>query len=521
MGGVSEFRLTWTSPGPEIDDFMAARGRVAGIEGPFGSGKTSAILVKPMFLALQAHPSPQDGVRRYRHVMVRDTYRQLWRTTIPSWWHWVGQDVGDWTGSKDGPATHQFRINTSEGPVDYQVDFCAIGDNAAEDVLRGYETTSFGLDEADRLAWDVYYYARGRAGRYPRMDDGGPAWYGVMLAFNSPEWDSWLDKRITEGHWRPGIEYFKQPPGMIKRGGKLVVNPKANNLSKLPKGYYQNQIEDAPQWYIDRMVLCKRSHSRTGKPIFPEFNDDLHVAGEALEPIAGRPLGIGMDAGLSPAGIIGQQAANGQWLILDEVVPGAGTGTKRFSQALLQILEERYPDWLRSLEEADPRMQMLKAWADPSAAYGTDKDPGAGEKTWIEIVQAETGITTLPAPGDNRLVARHDAVRGPLTRLIDGQHPGVLISPRCVMIRKGMAAGYKWGQINTADGERTITEPVKNEYSHPADGLQYLLLGAGEYQTVMGRKQVDPMRHAQSRALTDERPGGEYRDFGRQRVGLR
>jgi hypothetical protein len=52
-----------------------------------------------------------------------------------------------------------------------------------------------------------------------------------------------------------------------------------------------------------------------------------------------------------------------------------------------------------------------------------------------------------------------------------------------------MAGGYCYRKINVPGTERYAETPAKNMYSHVADALQYLLLGAGE-----GPAAVEPFR---------------------------
>ncbi len=41
--------------------------------------------------------------------------------------------------------------------------------------------------------------------------------------------------------------------------------------------------------------------------------------------------------------------------------------------------------------------------------------------------------------------------------------------------------------MRSGDGTQTHETPNKNEYSHPHDALQYLLLGSGELATVLNK----------------------------------
>ena len=86
-----------------------------------------------------------------------------------------------------------------------------------------------------------------------------------------------------------------------------------------------------------------------------------------------------------------------------------------------------------------------------------------------------TGWRWRPAP-TNSTEMRLEVVRNTLNRMVDGK-PGIFISPRCKMLRKGFGGGYCRKFIKSSGGTQTHEEPAKNEYSHPHDALQYLLLG--------------------------------------------
>lgn len=452
-----QINLNWRSPGPVSSAFMQCNLPVQIINGPIGGGKTTTCFVKVLKLAARQKPSTVDGYRKFKVCVVRDTYRQLWKTTLPSWWKRIPKDVGDWNGAENAPASHRVQFQLQDGTiVDLHADFIAIGENAVEDVLRGYEPTAFLLNEADLLAREVYNFARGRVGRFPDMSEGGPTWYGILMDCNAPELQSWLYQDMFKA--KPAdVGLFRQPSGL---------SPHAENTENLPPGYYQNQVSGQPEWYVARMVENKPGYSRAGKPIYPEFVDTLHVARRPLEPIPGIQLRIGLDAGLNPAAAFGQRMPSGQWRIIDELVGEKGTGPKRFGRLLAQRLSERYGS-----------IRAIVAHADPSAAYGADKK--GGEFDWIEIVSAECGLRIFAAP-TNALIPRLEAVRRPLTTLIDGD-PGFLICPeKCPMLREGFNSGYHYRKLPNVDIERYADEPDKTPHSHPHDALQYLMSAGGE-----------------------------------------
>jgi hypothetical protein len=218
--------------------------------------------------------------------------------------------------------------------------------------------------------------------------------------------------------------------------------------------------------------------------VYPEFSDQLHVADHALEALRGIKLWIGLDTALHPAAVLGQRTPSGQWRIIDELMGEAGTGPTRFGQMLARLLAERYPGI---------PLGEIEGIADPSAAYGVDKV--AGERTWIEIVAAQTAIRVRPAP-TNAKIPRWEAVRLPLTRLIDGQ-PGLILSPRCKALRAGFNAEYRFRRKHTAD-EQYDEEAEKNDSSHPHDALQYVCLAGGENVEIR-RRVGEERRRAGSR----------------------
>jgi hypothetical protein len=476
--------LTWRSPGPVSSRYMRETRPVNILNGPIGAGKTRTNFSKAIRLAALQVPSRQDGLRKFKLCVVHANYRQLWRSTLPSWFKLIPKDQGEWTGAENAPAKHVIRFALPDGSeVLFQVDFIAIGENAAEDVMRGYEPTAFFLNELDLLSEEVYTFARGRTGRYPDMSEGGPTWHGILADCNAPERSSWLYENIFQKvKDLPDVNLLIQPSGL---------SDAAENLENLPPNYYTGQMSGQPAWYVARMIKNIPGFSREGKPVFMEFNDDLHFAGCALAPVPGLPLRIGIDGGGSPACVIGQKLDNGQWLILDELVCEQGTGAMRAGRDLARLLADRYPGW-----------RIVKGWADPASQYGADDK--MGEKSWMEIFATEAGMTVVPAP-TNSLLPRLEAVRLPLTRLIDGK-PELLLSSRCPVLHEGFNSGYQYRKMQVPGATRYTEEPDKNKFSHPMDALQYLLSAGGEDLEIRGRKEQDLNRLRHVRHQTDWDP---------------
>ena len=471
--------LAWKPPGPVAAGFMASSARVQIICGPLGSGKTTAALVKCIRLAAAQTPSSRDRVRsskgdllpvrKFKACIVRDTYRQLWKTTLPSWAKRVPLDAGTFTGAENAPAIHRVTFQLPDGTMaDLTVDFVALGDNAAEQVLDGYEPTCFVLDAANLLAPDVFTFAFGRTGRFPDVAEGGPRWHGMLVVCNAPQFTSWLYqdfiKLPREDLAAKGAELFMQPSGF---------DAAAENLDNLPGGreYYTAQAKVNPRWYVDRLLKNLPGFDRAGRAIYAEEWDEArHVSPARLEHDPHLPLLIGVDAGGSPSAVIGQRGAR-QLRVLRELVAQQGTGPTRFGEDLSRLLADEYPG-----------VRTIRVWGDPSMFYGGDRER-EGE-TWAELFSAASGLRIVPA-ASNAPSARWAAVRGPLTRS-DAHGPGFLLDPACFVLREGFASGYRLKRVAGPE-ERYHEEAEKNRYSHPHDALQYLALGAGEFLEVLGR----------------------------------
>lgn len=511
-------------PGRVAAQFLASDAFVQAIMGPVGSGKTGASLMKPLYLARRQAPHPRDGVRRTKFAVIRDTARNLEKTTIPSWHRWVPKEMpgSDWFGGSGGqPARHVIRFALpDETQVELIIEFIGLGEGSAETVMPGWEGTGAYLNEADKLSRDVLTFVKGRVGRYPAKDPaagfGGATWRGVWMDFNAPDTDHWLYRTLVDGEvdegfedprWRPA--FFVQPGAMIKQGGRYVVNPRAENLANLPDGYYDQQIAGQPDWYIRRMVLNQWGASRDGHPVYEEYNDELHCAPTDLLPSPDLPLEIGVDAGLTAAAVIGQRMPNGQLRGLDELVaPNTGWGAIKFGETLNRLLSERYPQWSRA-GRAGLRVEVR---CDPAAGARSSTD----EQSWLQVFAATTGLPVRPAP-TNAPTMRLEAVRKPLSRLVDGQ-PGLLISPRCKVLRKGFNSGYRLRRVLVnGSTERFDDKPDKNEFSHVHDAFQYFALGDSGHLDVLGRRSTQSGGRRQVQAIDDDNPHGGWERFdGRQ-----
>lgn len=481
-GAVLSRILAFRAPGPVCAAFIRSRAGLKWIEGPVGSGKTTGGLYDFLMCALAMPPSRLDGVRYSKWGVFRPTYRQLWKTTIPSWWELVPREFPTWTGGTEQPASHDLRFDLPDGTVARVLfEFLALGDDWVA-TLRGWEGTGILFEEGDLNPWECITYPITRL-RYPgKRHVDTPSWSGVSATSNALDIGSEAYIKLVEQR-RPGWAYFRQPGARSGRG---------ENIANLPDGYYERMLEVLPPDQVARLIDNRYGYSRAGKPVFPEFNPDIHVAAQDLEPDPALPLEIGADAGLTPFAVIGQTNRFGQRRLLDEV-PGEG-GAERFAADLnRKLAEPRYRPWSTGVmiggvnmhdDPVPPHRQLrnIQATCDPAA----DSRAPTDESTWREVMQHWTGLAWRAAP-TNQLVPRLEAVRSPLLKTVDGRTPMFQVSPRCRTVIIAFTRGYVYKRLQITGSEQYRDIPDKNDYSHPMDAVQYWALGSGGWEALTGR----------------------------------
>lgn len=445
--------ITYSPAGPTIKRFHESKAFVRAIMGPIGSAKSTAAVIEILRRAQLQEKSP-DGVRRTRWAIIRNSYPELKTTTLKTWHQWCPAHYGK--VNMDSPFVHHVRA----GDLDMEVFFLALDRPDDARKLLSLELTGAFINEAREVPKAILDALTGRVGRYPSKIQGGATWSGIIMDTNAPDTDSWW-YRLAEQDKPKDYEFFKQPSGRCDF---------AENLENLPSRYYERIMAGKDDDWIKVYVDGEYGFLSAGKPVFPQYRDSIHAASENLQPDPHFGLLLGADFGLTPAAVIAMKYPDGRWEAIDELCAD-NTGVKRFAELLASYVSLNYPDHV-----------VLGCWADPSGAYGAEDE----QSTAIGIMSTNTKWNWKPAPGDNTLGERLECVRNVLNRLVDGI-PGLLVSPKCRMLRKGFANGYHYKLAQSGNGAVVHETPNKNEYSHVHDALQYLLLGGGEFDAVLNR----------------------------------
>ena len=122
------------TPTPTVEKFMASDAKMRVLMGPVGSGKSVACCFEVIRRAAMQEPG-EDGVRRSRALVIRETARQLVDTTIKTWNDWF----------PPGPCGRYMRTTKtyyfSVGDIECEIMFRALDD--ADDVanLNSLEVT--------------------------------------------------------------------------------------------------------------------------------------------------------------------------------------------------------------------------------------------------------------------------------------------------------------------------------------------------------------------------------------------
>jgi hypothetical protein len=424
---------------PTIAKFAEDNTFIRGLMGPFGSGKSSGCVMEIIRRGHLQTKSTSDKIRHTRWAVIRNTYRQLHDTTIKTFHDWLPPKFfGRWRETD-----HDYIIDGFHG-VEIEVMFRALDRPDQVANLLSLELTGAWINEAREVPKAIFEALQGRINRFPAVKDGGCAWAGIIMDTNPPDTDHWW-YRLFEETKPENMKLFRQPSGLSEEAENLT------HLQKIgDKSYYENLAIGKEADFVRVYVHGDYGYVQEGKPIYPEYNDLTHC--QEFEALPSLPIYRGWDFGLTPACVLTQLDAFGKWLILDELV-SEDMGIDRFSDKVLQHAQLFYPN-----------MKFID-YGDPAGSQRAQTD----EKTCFQILYSKN----IPIePAEQELTLRIESVKKPLATMVNGK-PGLLIHPRCKVLRKGFQGGYQYRRLHTSL-ERYTETPDKNMYSHPHDALQYI-----------------------------------------------
>lgn len=476
--------------------------------GPYGSGKSCACAVDVLSYVCAQAPA-KDKIRYSRVGIIRSTYNELLTTTRKSLLEVFPPECGVITGGGISPRGF-YQIPLPDGTTaQVELNFIAMATVDDTQKLRSMNWTFAWINEATGIIPEVFSVVQQRVGRFPPQDLGGASWGGVIMDFNMPAQGTWLHDLMVN----PPSNYLvvKQPPAafeIISATGEVSyeVNDNAENLRNLGayeegdptefvteadyeqylhdrgKRYYRNQIDSLLR--LGRTDVVKNQYCMIdvpvieGKPVYSNFNYELHVAKQALTPIDFHSIIVGMDqSGIHPAAVILQMQQQ-KWCVIDELYAD-GEGLENFLYGMLMpLLRSKYP----------------------SCPVTAAIDPSNTKDSW-------TGITPRQRLEEAGIYTVTELTNSPKLRIQCVEHMlnltsgGLLISPTCEMLIRGFQSEYRYRRLRASGtlGAVYTPQPEKNEYSHTQDALQYaaLLIQKGSEQ--------DAHSQAFAQSLSDKR----------------
>lgn len=406
-------------------------------------------------------PSPIDGWRRTRWCVVRNTYRELQLTTVKSWLATFPPEV--YGAYRSTPPFRQNIVDPAT-KLDMEIFFVALDRDDSLRALLGSEWTGIFFNEAREMSKQMVDQAVSRVRRFPSMEHGGPTRPGVIADTNAPatnHWWAYMSGEVPLPETMSAEEralfirprdwaFFSQPPALLEvmDAGRLIdyqVNPRAENLANLTPEYYRDQWQGKERAWVEVYLLNRYRSLRSGKPVYPQFREELHVSKIPLSLDPTLDTWVGIDFGLTPAAAVIQRTPLGQYLVVGELVTEDCVLPKFF------VMLNTY---LQSLG-VDP--ESVRMYGDPS---GDNRDQQG--LTALSLARA-AGLAVMPAP-TNDISIRLGAVSGLLERLSNGV-PSLVVAPQCLAIKQGFIDGYRYRRIQTKDGIYE-EKPSKNKFSH-------------------------------------------------------
>lgn len=414
-------------PNPVQKGFIESRATADLFSSRRGEGKSTAL-----GWSIYSHTVQNPGAK---WAMVRDTYENLQKTTMDTFFQWFKPGVyGEYHQTKK-------KFTWYEGVGRGEVHF--VGMDNPEDATRflSWELAGIAMDEpapafgSGGIAESVFDLGM-TCLRQPNMN-----WYAVKLAENNPDENHWTYKKFVE-------------PG--KTGYQLWQPSNPENLAHLPVDYYEKMRDalSARPDLVRRFVDGEFGFQQDGVSVTPQFNPKIHLA-TGLRPLPRLPLVLGWDFGLNPTCIITQPTPLGFWMILDSFV---GQGDIGVTELIQDIVKPRLRDRYRQMQ--------LRHTGDP---MGKMREQSDARNSATKVIKNELGGVWRPGPVS--FPARLLPLQQVLSRTISGDGIVKVDRQNAKEVYFALRGGWHYHVANTGV---VSAAPKKDINSHPGDAMGYL-----------------------------------------------
>lgn len=446
-------------PSPTAVKFHDTESFVNLVIGPYGSGK-STMCIHHIVRNACSMPAWNNGRRRARWAIVRNTSGELYSTTLQTWLAWFSE-LGDIRKRQKPMLTYEHTFNDGHGIIELELIFIALDREEDLRKIKSLEVTGAYINELSEVPQGALSHFKGRVNhRYPsRAFCSEPYWSGIIADTNPPDVDHWI-YRDFETKQLDSYRIFHQPPGLLRdEDGNWFQSEECDNAKNLAPDYYTKLAEGQTEDFVKVFCLGEYGSVGFGKKVYPEYNDDLHSVAR-IDAIQGEPVHLGWDFGLTPACIVVQMSPRGQFRVLKEYT-SEDMGIRTFAKGVV----------LPGLQRDFPYCKIGISRGDPS---GTAGDQIMEELSCIGEL-CSLGIDTAPARS-NDLEPRIGSVRYFMNTMVDGK-PGFIVSREgAPQLRRGFVKDYCFKRLSVSGEERYREVPHKNASSHPHDAAQYIAM---------------------------------------------
>lgn len=377
-------------------------------------------------------------------LIIRDTWENLRKTTLQEFFHWFppGQ-FGEWkAGDKE------FVWNTAKTGLKGRVMFMGVETPDDATKIASMPLGGFAIDEPSSAAGsssgvDKFVFETAMA----QLRQPGMKWYAAKLAQNNPDETHWTYSTFYDPGTppRPGAQL---PPEQTA-GYQAWQTKEPENLNNLPTGYYEKLEQtwkERPD-LLRRFVQGKHGYQQVGKPVTPEWSDELHLA-TGLKPVKNVPLWLLWDGGLNPTCLITQVTPMGDWLVLESHV-GDGYGMfELIEDVVKQALASRYRGFTWQ-HTGDPNLKM--------------REQSSSAQSAAKLIKKELGGVFRPGPVS--ISARVDPLQAVLRKVRAGRGVVQVDRHRAKDVWHALRGG--WHRKIARTGQ--VGDVVKNASSHPGD----------------------------------------------------
>lgn len=425
------------------------------IIGPVGSGKTSGAAMEGFFF-IPKFLYKRYGIKRTKGVIVRNTYFELLDTTLETMQEWFPH--GEWQAGRRIFSLKQIHEIDGE-EVELEIDALLRSCDLPKDVrkFKSLEVTWAWIDESNEVSVKIKNLIKTRIGRFPRIykdrqtGESKPCPIKFFIeTSNAPTTEQALYSQYAWDTTPPGPPP-KDPPLENHVG---FWQPPGENEENLGPGYYRDlrySFRDYPDM-IDIYIENKPGVLIQGKLVYANFKMDYHVAKQSLVWSKGIIYRGWDNSGNFPACVVGQIPTAGQLQIMREFYSDR-IGIVDFTKLVVESCNQQFPG------------ASYVDYGDPTGANQFSKK-GGGFTSNAQLMLTSGRVKVISS--DNNFTARVQSVDQQLTKI-----DGLLIDPSCTRLITGFMGGYHYHEIGSNTGIYG-DGPVKNMYSHPHDGLQYM-----------------------------------------------